>query len=834
VLLLVTMAMAAVVTVRRSFPLTSGTVEVPGLNGPVRVLRDAHGVPQLYADTADDLFRAQGYVQAQDRFYEMDVRRHLAAGRLSELVGRDALEVDTVVRTLGWRRVATRELALLDPRTVAALEAFAAGVNAYVEDRSPGELSLEYTLLGAAGLDHQIEEWSPVDSLAWLKAMAWDLRGNMRDEVERASLSKVLAADRVEELFPAYPYAKHRPIVEGGAVVGGRFEQRATVNTRAARPQLTAEMVERLEAADRAMDRVPALLGRGGGIGSNAWVVDGERSKTGQPILANDPHLAASVPGVWYQMGLHCTRLSAECPYDVAGFTFAGFPGVIIGHNRAIAWGFTNLRPDVTDLYLEAVRGDRYRRGDRWRRLEERTETIRVADGEPFTFTVRSSIHGPLISDVAEEYAAVGADAPVTADSPPRRRGYAVALSWTALTPGRTADAVLGLARADNWASFRAAARDFAAPSQNMVYADVEGHIGYQAPGVIPIREAANRGEWPSPGWDPAYDWTGRSVPFRALPSVLDPEDGFVATANQAVTGPGYPFHLGSSFSYGYRSQRIIDLLLRKGTLSIDDMAAIQLDTRNEFAATLVPFLLDIDAGSRYYSAGQGLLDGWDLTQPADSAAAAYFNAVWRNLLDLAFADQLPPSVAPSGDDRWFEVVTGLLQEPNSWWWDDADTPDLREARDDVLRQALRDARDELVRRQSRRVDGWTWGHHHTLTLRNQTIGRSGSAFAARLLNRGPWELGGGSGVVDATSWNAAEGYQVTAVPTMRMVVSMADLDASTWVNLTGASGHAFSEHYTDQTDLWAEGRTLPWAFTSAAIEESTEDTLTLWPPGQG
>jgi penicillin amidase len=828
----------AVDTVRKSFPQTSGTLDVPGLSSEVTVVRDAQGVPQIYAETAEDLFFAQGFVQAQDRFFEMDVRRHITSGRLSEMFGEDTLETDKVVRTLGWRRVAEKELDKLSPDTRTYLDAFSAGVNAYVGDRSPSELSLEYTLLTLGGLDYEVEEWVPADSIAWLKAMAWDLRGNMQQEIERAMASTQLGADEIEQLYPPYPFDRHRPIVGSGAVVDGAFDQDATPGLPASRPSprpsLGAEAVAQLERTAEALEALPTLIGTGEGVGSNAWAVDGEHSTTGGPILANDPHLAPTLPGIWYQMGLHCTELSDACPFDVSGFTFAGFPGVVIGHNQEIAWGFTNLGPDVTDLYLEAVDGEQYLRGKRWRDFDRREETIEIAGGEPFTFTVRSSVHGPLISDVSPIYASVGANAPVGSDAPERDSGYAVALSWTALETTRTADAIFELDRATDWDEFRDAVRTFAAPSQNLVYADRAGHIGYQAPGRIPIRRPVHEGTYPAPGWDRRYDWTGDYVPFDELPSVLDPEEGFIATANQAPIDASYPYVLGTSWDYGYRSERIADLLTRKGTLSVDDMSVIQLDTYNGFAPTLVPYLLQIDAGSRYYNAGQRLLPDWDFTQPADSPAAAYYNAVWKNLLELTFADQLPASVTADGGSRWFEVVRRLLEEPNDPWWDDVETDEVKEGRDDMLLQALQDARDELVRLQSRRVDGWTWGHQHTLTLENQTVGQSDIGLIARLVNRGRWELGGGPSIVNAIGWNAAEGYEVNWVPSMRMVVSLADLDDSTWVNLTGASGHAFNSHYTDQTDLWAAGETLPWPFTLDAVEAAGEDTLTLVPDESG
>jgi len=833
-LLLVALAGLGFAAARRSLPQTTGTITVPGLEQEVSVLRDDAGVPQIYADTARDLFFAQGYVQAQDRFFEMDVRRHITAGRLSEMFGEDTLEVDKVVRTMGWRQVAEQEMGRLSPRATSYLEWFSAGVNAYLHEHSASEISLEYTLLSVAGTDYRIEDWTPVDSVAWLKAMAWDLRGNMQDEIDRAMAAPHVTRAMIDELYPPYPYAKRQSIVPTGSVRNGEFVSGtapAGPSVRpASRPPLPQTVVDQLGAVSDALDAMPALMGRGDGIGSNAWVVDGDHSTTGQPILANDPHLAPTLPGIWYQMGLHCREVSDACPFDVAGFTFSGFPGVVIGHNRDIAWGFSNLGPDVSDLYLEAVDGERYRHGDRWKRFQRRTETIEIAGEDPFTFTVRTSVHGPLISDVSPDYASVGANAPVPADAPERGDGYALSLAWTALEPTRTAEAVFAINDASDWDEFRAAARLFAAPSQNMVYADRAGHIGYQAPGLIPIRRPANKGDYPSPGWDPRYDWTGRHVPFDALPTVLDPDEGFIATANQAPVGPTYPYFLGDAWDYGQRSQRIRDVLAKKGTLSIDDMAEIQLDVLDPFAPTLVPYLLDVDAGSRYYGGGQALLREWDYMQDADSAAAAYYNAVWRNLLSLTFEDQLPEKVAVRGGGRWFDVIATMLREPNNDWWDDADTVTVHEGRDDIIVQAVREARDELVRLQSRRPKSWTWGHQHQLHLENQTVGQSDIGLIAALVNRGPWEMGGGTSIVDAVGWDASLGYDVSWVPSMRMVVSLADLDDSTWVNLTGASGHAFSPHYTDQTELWAAGETRSWPFTTGAVEDATEDELTLEP----
>ncbi|HET6698020.1 MAG TPA: penicillin acylase family protein [Nocardioidaceae bacterium] len=838
VLVLLAALVAGTMVVRRSFPTTDGEIQLPGLSADVKVLRDEHGIPQVYADTAEDLFYAQGFVQAQDRFFEMDFRRHVTAGRLSELLGPAALETDKTIRTMGWRRVAQQEMGLLSPDTRSYLDAFSAGVNAYIDRHSPSEMSLEYTVLALNGLDYTPEEWTPVDSVAWLKAMAWDLRGNMAEEIERAVASVDHTPEEISALYPPYPFGRHQPIVQQGGVVDGVFEQEArrSGSRKPSRPALSPAMVDALESLHATLSDLPELLGHGTGLGSNSWVVDGQHSTTGKPLLANDPHLGVSVPGIWYQMGLHCRQVGPACPFDVSGFTFAGLPGVVIGHNQQIAWGFTNLGPDVTDLYLEKIEGRRYRYDGRLVPLERREETIEVLGrDEPFRFTVRSTRHGPLLSDVSAELSTVGANSRVPDGSPPRGNGYAVALAWTALQPDNTADAIFELDAAGSWEEFRAAAADFAVPAQNLVYADREGHIGYQAPGQIPIRKSGNTGDYPSPGWLPAYDWTGNYVPFAALPSVLDPEQGMVVTANQAVIDDAYPYYLTNTWSYGYRSQRILDLLDDKARLSVADMTRIQLDTRNGFAPTFVPYLLDILLPSQYLSSGQRLLQDWDYEETADSAAAAYYNAVWRQTLALTFHDQLRESLWPEGDGRWFEVMRRLLADPDNPWWDDVSTETVVETRDTILQQAMVAARDELTRRQARRAGSWTWGHQHRLDLENQSVGQSDIGAVRWLFNRGGYEVGGGGSIVDATHWDAAaDDYTVTAAPSMRMVVSLADFDDSRWINLTGASGHAFNGHYVDQTELWVAGETLPWAYSRDAVDAAAEDTLTLVAPEGG
>lgn len=861
----------SVSTVRASYPQVSGELSLAGLSGPVTVKRDGSGIPQLYADTPEDLFRAQGYVQAQDRFWEMDVRRHLTAGELSVMFGEGQVENDAFLRTMGWREVAQREWdEKLSEETKRYLTAYTDGVNAYLDENSGAELSVEYAALGFEN-DYAPDPWDPVDSVAWLKAMAWDLTGNMQDEIDRSLLAGRLSEEEIDELYPPYPYDSHAPIV----TEPGSGTETYSAPVADGYEDATAGVATQLSSLSRTLNDIPSLLGpNGAGIGSNSWVIAGEHTTTGQPLLANDPHLAPSLPSVWYQMGLHCNEVSDACPYDVSGFTFAGMPGVVIGHNQSIAWGMTNLGADVTDLRLERLDDGNYLRDGAWVPYETRTEVIEVAGGETREITVRSTENGPIISDREEELADVGASAPVESDAPDRGSGYAVSLNWTALKPSHTMDAVFSLNAATDFDAFRAAAQQFAVPSQNLVYADTAGNIGYQAPGDIPIRGEGD-GRYPSPGWDSAYDWQG-SIPQDELPWELNPERGYIVTANQPVIDPAeYGYHLTDDWSYGTRSNRIEELIRETigegGKVSMTDMQEIQLDSHNEMAEVLTPYLLDIDIQDPYVREAQELLEGWDYTQDTDSPAAAYFNSVWRNLLQLAFGQKLPAEVRvegeclwvppaddsqpiedldgsvrlieecgerdgdtaqPDGGDRWFVVVQNLLDEPGSHWWrspEDADQP-ATETRDELLRRAMRDARWEMTAELGKDIDTWSWGRLHRLMLNNQTLGTEGPGPVQWLLNRGPWNIAGGTDVVNATGWNAAGGYDITWVPSMRMIVDLDNFDESQWINLTGASGHTYHDNYTDQTELWADGEYLPWAHGRGAVEENTEHTLTLMP----
>lgn len=839
-------------TIQRSFPQTAGALELDGLKAEVTVQRDDLGVPTITADSTDDLFYAQGFVHAQDRFFEMDFRRHVTAGRVAEMFGESQAATDAFLRTLGWRKVAEAEVEAMDETTLGYYEAYADGVNAYLASRSGAELSLEYAVIGMQNPDYEPEPWQPADSVAWLKAMAWDLRGNIEDETERSLLAAEWGdgedaadtADMLAKLYPDYPFDENPVIVPKISTVPALdtdAEPAAYVPSESdGEIQHATTTVEWTETSS-VIEAASELIGDvGEGIGSNSWVVSGDLTESGMPLLANDPHLGASLPSVWYQVQLKCSTVNDACPFDVGGFSFSGLPGIVIGHNQQVAWGFTNLTTDVTDLYVERVQGDEYWRDGALVPLEQRTETIKVAGGDDIELTIRSTVHGPIISGLTDDFTAIADDpepaleeatgAPSALPDTDGDAEYAVSLRWTALDPGTTATAIFALSTAQDFADFRYAASLFDVPAQNLIYADTEGNIGYQTPGRLPIRGAGD-GWMPQPGWDSSYDWTG-FIPFEELPVSYNPKSGYIVTANNAIVTDDYSYFLSRDWDYGYRAARIAHLLERRSAaapLTAQDMREIQMDNEMWIGTQLAVAMGDVDVSGDGPQAAVELLVTWDAQNTASSPAAAYANVLWSNLVQNIFGEREQP-LPIDGQGRLFTVVSDMLDDPSDPLWVN---PQIDvDGMESMLALSAEEAYDELSALQGTTVSRWNWGDLHAITLTSDTLGSSGIAPVEALFNRGPFPVSGGASVVNATGWELGVSYATTTVPSMRMVIDLSDFDASTWNHLTGASGHAFHEHYTDQTADWAVGTQTPWAWSGKAVDAATVDTLVLTPAG--
>jgi penicillin amidase len=813
----------------KSFPQVDGEIQLDGLNGPVDIYRDAMGIPHIYASTQHDLFFAQGYVHAQDRFWQMDFWRHIGAGRVAEMFN-SQVDTDLFLRTLGWTEIAEQEYKGLTPEFKAMVDSYTDGVNAYLKDHGKEALSLEYAVLGLLNADYVIEPWEPSHTLTWGKMLAYDLRGNMDDEIKRAILLKNLSPEQVDELFPAYP--DDHPVIVNTIGEGTS----ASVNP----ARMAAEIPDQtLAALYHNVTLLDELMGPfDEGIGSNSWVIGGSLTKTGMPLLANDPHLAIQMPSIWYQIGLHCQPKNKDCPYDVTGFSMAGVPAVIIGHNDRIAWGFTNLGPDVMDLYIEKINPEnpnQYEVNGEWVDFEIRKEIIKVAGGDPIELDVRISRHGPIISEVFgvlkneldpddKEFIPfkdnVGIELP---------EHYAIALKWTAFTVSSSFVAPWTVNTAENFEQFRDGARLAKVPSQNLVYADVDGNIGYQAPGDIPIR-ANGDGTIPVPGWTDDYEWTGY-IPFDELPYAYNPVEGYIVTANNQVEPREYPYLISKDYDLGYRANRIVEMIENApGKIDIAYMQKMQGDDYDGGAPYILPYLLEMKFDDSDLTDGLATLKNWDYQASADSTPAAIYEAFWKNLLAETFNDDLPKRYFPNGNALWFEVVRTIVKDSNSFWWDDKTTEDVVETRDDIFARSYEKAIAELEDTLGKDQSKWTWGDLHTSTFENGTLGKSGIFLIEDLFNRGPFPTSGGSGIVNATGWRASQGYAVTNVPSMRMIVDLSNLNNSLTTHTTGQSGHAYHPHYIDMAELWTGIKYYPMWWDLESIMADAEGHLVLSP----
>ena len=811
----------------RSFPQTNGEIRLEGLEGPVEIYRDANGIPHIYAASSHDLFMAQGYIQAQDRFWQMDFWRHIGTGRLAEMFGKSQLDSDKFLRRMGWARIAEQELATLDPGARATLEAFAQGVNAYLagrdSTRNPENVSLEYAVMKLTNSGYKIEPWTPVHSLVWAKAMAWDLRGNMDEEGDRATLLKTLSAAQVAELYPPYP-GDHPVIVpQTAAALQDSTAHEALAYLEALPPELL-DQGRALRARSEALNE---LLGPGGpGAGSNNWVISGKLTATGKPLLANDPHLGPQMPSIWYEIGLHCAPKSAACPMEVAGFAFSAAPGVVIGHNDRIAWGFTNVGPDVQDVYIEKINPanpNQYEVNGQWVDMQVRKETILVAGGDPVEIAIRSTRHGPILWEEEQGIEKTRQNSGVQLPD-----SYRLALRWTALEPSSTFPAIWKIDQAQNWEEFRAGAALFDVPAQNFVYADVDGNIGYQMPGKIPVRASGDGRTW-VPGWTDDYEWSGY-IPFEELPRAYNPPSGYIVTANNAVVGPEYPHLITTDWDYGYRAQRIVDLIEgAQGPIDASYLQKIQGDNRNLSTDFLLPLLNTVALEDARLQKARDLLNDWDGQQGMDSVQGAIYAAYLRHLLLNTFGDELPADLQPDGESRWFEVLRNMVGQPDSPWWDNVKTSPL-ETRDEIVRQSFADGIAELEKLQGKDPAHWNWSRLHAITFRNKTFGMSGIGPIEALFNRGPFPVAGGRNIVNSTGWKASISYETDWIPSMRMIVDLADLSRSLTINTTGQSGHAYHPHYSDMVDLWRNIEYHPMRWDSQQIQSQSEGRLRLLP----
>ncbi len=764
--------------VRRSFPRTTGSVAGVGARARIEISRDQWGVPHILAQSDYDVYFAQGYVHAQDRLWQMDMNRRTGAGRLAEVLGEAALPTDRLMRTLGIYTLGEKDLQVLPPEVLTMLQGYADGVNAFLEahrDRLP----LEFIILGYAP-----EPWSPLDSLAWTRVMAYGQGGNWERELLRARLVAAFGESKLRELAPLYP-SEGPCIVPGEATAFFSFDPAYLDGV--ARPE------------------TGGLLGFDG-AGSNSWVVDGSQTATGRPLLANDPHLAIQMPSIWYQVHLTAPDL------DVVGVSFPGAPGVIIGHNDRIAWGLTNAIVDVQDLYIERVNPANPREYEylgSWEAMSIRVEELQVRGrAEPERLEVRATRHGPIITPVAK-----GAVEELS-------------LRWTALDELQMLRAVYDLNRASNWSEFREALRSWQAPCQNIIYADVDGNIGYQLPGNIPIR-SKGRGLVPVPGWSGEYDWTGY-IPYDDLPSVLNPPNHIIVTANNKIAAEGDVPFLSDEYADPYRAQRILELLSASDDVDVEYMIEMQSDVHSEPAAAVVPYILAANPEGWLQERAMGVLRSWDWRLDADSSGAGLAQVFLQRLLANTFGDEL----RAAGITDWNGSTAALLAimpDAINEWFDDVSTG-VVESRDDIVRRSFQETTDFWGNRFGDWIgavpDQWGWGKAHFAVFQHPL----GSVKPLHLLfNRGPVALPGSADTINVAGHNATN-MQVRLIPSYRQVIDVGGWENSVWHHSTGQSGQPLHPHYDDLMEGWRSVTPYPMLFEPRTVNDATSGVLLLEP----
>ena len=744
---------------RRPLPKTSGTIELDGLDGPVTVRRDRWGVPHIEAGPQDIWF-AEGFCHAQDRLFQMDFYRRVAGGRLSEVAGPQTLPVDRLMLTLGIRRAALAEESALDPRAQAPLERFCAGVNAAAA--SARALPFEMRLLR----QREFEPWRPADVLALGKLLSFGLATNWERELLRSDMVRALGPELAARLDPSYPVDS--PIVTQEPWSGNGLA-----------------LVEQIDAVRRAMGFAAEASG------SNNWAVSGARSATGTPLIAGDPHLSPSMPGIWYQIALRVGERT------VRGASLPGLPGCYMGQNDDVCWTFTNVMPDVQDLFVERIEGERYLFEGEWRPLEVRREEISVKGRtHPELLEVRATHHGPLVN------AALGAD-----------EAEPLALRWLTIDEPTVFPGMFELHEVASGRDLVERLAGHVAPASNLVWAD-RGSIGYKLIGRLPLRRGGCP-DLPKPGWTGEFEWEG-TIPYEELPEVIDPESGFLVTANNRIVGDEYPHHITSEWFDGVRAKRIEQLLEASDEHDLDGFEEMQSDVLSLLGLEAARRLGRLQpAGQRERSAIERLRS-WDGRLDRDTVAGTIYQAFL-----LRLAREVARAVIGDRDlaERWLDRAdNGFTTHVTSPWrwhsrlmelWEEGDDELVGRPWEALVLESLSGALDDLGERFGPDPDGWRWGHVHEMEFPHP-LGEA-NPLLRRLLNR-RLEVGGAQETVSQVAYDPNDPYRAVWAPSWRMVADPAAPQRSRWQAFTGQSGHPASPHYDDLQADWLAGRMQPMA----------------------
>ncbi|WP_170937094.1 MULTISPECIES: penicillin acylase family protein [Rhodomicrobium] len=775
----------------RALPKLAGDVQLKGLGADVRVVRDRHGVPHIFAKSLPDAARALGYLHSQDRFFQMDITRRVSEGRLAEIIGPRGLSLDRLYRTLDLAGSGRASYAALAPDVKAYLQAYADGVNSWLAE-SGQALPVEYTVLG-----FKPEPWRPEDSLVWGKAMAWKLSANWRQDASRARLAARVGLERAERMYP--PKLPESPVtlkpelssaVTRGAVFG------------ASGPRFA-------KASDAMLDRLLALPSVGAGA-SNEWVISGARSITDKPLLANDPHLELNIPILWYLARITTPEIT------ITGATAPGTPIVLLGQNEHIAWGSTTTDSDTQDLFVETETPDRagtYQTPDGPQSIRSERIVIKVKGAGDVELNRRETRHGPVISDAIADAQGLGAD------------GTLISLAWTGFsTADRTAEAFYRINLAKTKDEFMAALQLYTAPAQNIVYADRAGNIGFVNAGAVPIRKTGD-GRYPAEGGSGASDWTGM-IPFEGWPQLFNPPAGAIVNANNPVVDSDYPYWFGRDQAAGYRAIRILERLSAKPRHDLASMSSIQMDIQAAHARDLVPFLLKLQPETPQERQALDLLRSWDFTASRDRPEPLILDW-WLRRMNEDLLDASLDSIAPSVGGLNASVVVSILRDPAGFCDAEEAGADCMLAVKSAFKQTLAELTDEY----GTDVSDWRWGDEHVAEMENQVLDNVPgfrALFGVSFPSDGGFysvNRGGGLGKPEDNHplvRRSGAGF--------RGVYDLADPSRSRFIIATGQSGHPLSRFYADQLALYKAGESIRLNLTEDELSKANSGTLIFRP----
>jgi penicillin amidase len=774
--------------VTKSFPEYDGSESTPAVRTNVEILSDDYGVPHIRAQSEEDAYVAVGFLHAQQRMWQMELMRRVGQGRLSEILGEPALKTDKLFRTLNLHRTAHQLTELLDPPTRSALEAYARGVNAFLESHR-SDLAIEFDLLNIIP-----EPWQIEHSLLITRLMAWELNHARWVDLLQNKLVQKFGEAKARELFPGYP--PDGSLILKSFVPGARS------------PKISEQLFD----AERSY---ATLMGFDGmESGSNSWVVSASKSTTGKPILANDPHLMLLNPARWFELHVSAPGL------NVSGTTIAGIPFVVIGHNERIAWGLTNAMFDDEDFYIEQVDSlehpTQYRFNNEWRKVEEAVDTIVVKDAKPVFFSIYRTHRGPIVNKI---------------EAGATNEANLISMRWMGHELTEESDAFYKINRAQNWEEFEQGVRLFSVPAQNFVFADVDGNIGFHTGGRLPIVKARGA-TLPFPGWTDEFDWKN-FVPFNQMPNTYNPAEGFVATANNKPVGDEYPFYISNNWEPSWRADRITEFLSELPQVSIDDTKRLQNDLVSLHARALVPLILhafeqvevlhpDVKTALSYFR-------NWNFEMRPEDVSTTLFQSWFVKVVFNTLHDELGSELFGLYDtlaSTPLKVITAMLADSTATWFDNIGT-ETHESRDDIVRKSLVDAIQSLKGSLGGELKEWQWQRLHKLTF-THVFGEN--AMLKSIFNRGPFPTGGSHSTVNVGYFRMSNPFKHTVGASTRQIFDLSNWDNSRAVTAPGQSGHPYEKHFDDQTKLWLNGayRTMP--FSREAVDRECKHRFILRP----